>query len=110
MNYRLPLLTLACLFSLTLAAANAPSNLSATGASSSQINLSWTDNSSDETGFTFAFDTNSGLTNPTYVYAGGVNTTSYAHTGRNAATTYWYKIKAEANPDSAWTSIVGATT
>ncbi|HEX6904656.1 MAG TPA: fibronectin type III domain-containing protein [Thermoanaerobaculia bacterium] len=91
-------------------ATNAPSGLIATGASSSQVNLAWTDNSSDETGFTFAFDTNSGLTNPTYVYAGGVSTTSYSHTGRSAATTYYYKIKAEGNPDSAWTSIVGATT
>src|SRR5688572_8097705 len=91
-------------------AANAPSNLTAIGASSSQITLNWTDNSSDETGFTFAFDTNSALTNPTYVYAGGVNTTSYAHTGRAAATTYYYRIKAEGNPDSAWTAITGGTT
>ena len=102
--------SLCCLFSLIARAANAPSNLSATGASSSQINLAWTDNSSDETGFTFAFDTNSALTNPTYVYAGGVNTTSYSHTGRSAATTYWYKIKAEGNPDSTWTAITGGTT
>ena len=86
-------------------ATNAPSNLVATGASSSQVNLTWTDNSTDETGFTFAFDTNSGLTNPTYTYAGGVNTTSYSHTGRSAATTYFYKIKAEGNPDSAWTVV-----
>jgi hypothetical protein len=91
-------------------AANAPSNLTAAGTSSSQINLNWTDNSPDETGFTFAFDTNSALTNPTYVYAGGVNTTSYAHTGRAAATTYYYKMKAEGNPDSAWTAIAGGTT
>lgn len=91
-------------------AANAPSNLTAIGTSSSQVNLSWTDNSSNETGFTFAFDTNSALTNPTYVYAGGVNTTGYAHTGRAAATTYYYRIKAEGNPDSAWTAIAGGTT
>jgi hypothetical protein len=91
-------------------AANAPSNLSAVGTSSSQINLNWTDNSSDESGFTFAFDTNSALTNPTYVYAGGVNTTSYAHTGRAAATTYYYTIKAEGSPDSGWTATTGGTT
>jgi hypothetical protein len=82
----------------------------ATGASSSQVNLTWTDNSTNETGFTFAFDTNSGLTNPTYVYAGGVNTTSYSHTGRSAATTYYYKIKAEGTPDSAWSAVESATT
>lgn len=91
-------------------ATSAPSNLVATGTSSSQVNLTWTDNSGSETGFTFAFDTNSGLTSPTYVYAGGVNTTSYSHTGRSAATTYYYKIKAEGNPDSAWTAVVKATT
>jgi len=58
--------------------------------SSSQVNLTWTDNSTDEIGFTFAFDTNSGLTNSTYVYAGGVNTASYSHTGRGAATVTSY--------------------
>ena len=100
----------AVLSSIPASATNAPSNLSAAGASSSQVNLSWTDNSTDEIGFTFAFDTNSGLTNPTYVYAGGVNTTSYLHTGRAPATTYYYKIKAEGNPDSAWTAVTGATT
>jgi hypothetical protein len=97
-------------FPIMVLATNAPSNLSASGVSSSQVNLAWTDNSSDETGFTFAFDTNSGLTNPTYSYAGGVNTTSYPHAGRSAATTYFYKIKAEGNPDSTWTAVVIATT
>jgi fibronectin type III domain protein len=104
------ILAIAFLSSNSASATNAPSNLSAAGASSSQINLSWTDNSTDESGFTFAFDTNSGLTNPTYVYAGGANTTSYLHTGRAPATTYYYKIKAEGNPDSAWTAVAGATT
>ena len=96
------LVLLSCLFfPLALSATNAPSNLVAAGVSSTQVNLSWTDNSTDETGFTFVFDTNSGLTNPMYDYAGGVNTTSYSHTGLGAATTYYYKIKAEGNPDSA---------
>ncbi|HET9234008.1 MAG TPA: fibronectin type III domain-containing protein, partial [Candidatus Eisenbacteria bacterium] len=101
-----------CLFLISIesSATNAPSNLAAAGASSSQINLTWNDNSGDETGFTFAYDTNSTQSNPNYTYAGGVNTTSYSHTGRSAATTYYYKIKAEGNPDSAWTAIVGATT
>ncbi len=99
-----------CLPQVEALATNAPSNLAATGASSSQVNLTWTDNSTDEIGFTFAFDTNSGLTAPTYVFAGGPNTTSYSHTGRSAATTYFYKIKAEGNPDSTWTAVASATT
>ena len=103
-------LTLSYFFALPLAATNAPSNLTVSGASSSQINLAWTDNSSDEIGFTFAYDTNVALTNPTYVWAGGANTTSYAHTGRAAATTYYYQIKAEGNPDSTWTLVTGGTT
>src|SRR5215213_206666 len=107
----LALFLLSCLFfPFTTLATNAPGNLAATGASSSQVNLTWTDNSTDETGFTFAYDTNSGLTSPTYVYAGGVNTTSHSHTGRSAATTYYYKIKAEGNPDSAWSAVDSATT
>lgn len=97
-------------FPFTALATSAPSNLAATGASSNQVNLTWTDNSSSETGYTFAYATNSGLTSPTYVYAGGVNTTSHSHTGRSAATTYYYKIKAEGNPDSTWTAVDGATT
>lgn len=91
-------------------ATNAPGNLVATGASSSQVDLAWTDNSTNETGFTFAFDTNSGLTNPSYVWAGGANTTAHSHAGRSPATTYFYKIKAEGSPHSAWTAVDGATT
>jgi hypothetical protein len=106
----LSFLVVGCFLSLAAFATNPPSNLAATGTSSSQVNLTWTDNSSDEIGFTFAWDTNSGLTNPTYTWAGGVNTTSYSHTGRSVATTYFYKIKAEGNPDSTWTAVVGATT
>ena len=107
----LTLVLVSCfLFPLTALATNAPSTLAATGTSSSQVNLTWTDNSNNETGFTFAYDTNSGLTSPTYVYAGGANTTSYSHTGRSPATTYYYKIKAEGSPDSAWTSVESATT
>jgi hypothetical protein len=98
------------LFPLDAFATSAPSSLAATAISSSQINLTWIDNSSSETGYTFAYDRNSGLTSPTYVYAGGANTTSYSHTGRSPATTYYYKIKAEGNPDSAWSAIDSATT
>jgi hypothetical protein len=101
---------LAVLFQLQAFATNAPTNLNATASSSTQVSLSWTDNATDESGYTFAFDTNSALSAPTYVYAGGANTTSYAHTGRSAATTYYYKIKAEGTPDSTWTSVKGATT
>ena len=108
--FRKFLLTIVMIVALPLLATNAPSNLNATGISSNQVSLTWTDNSSDEIGFTFMFDTNPAFTNPTYVWAGGANTTSYTHGSRSAATTYYYKIKAEGNPDSGWTSADGATT
>lgn len=99
-----------CFVASAAFATNAPSNLAATGISSSTVSLTWTDNSSNEIGFTFMFDTSAAFTNPTYVWAGGVNTTSYTHSGRNPATTYYYKIKAEGNPDSSWTGPDSATT
>lgn len=101
---------LCCCLAASAFATNAPSNFAATATSSTSVTLTWTDNATDEIGYTFAFDTNAALTNPTYVWAGGANTTSYTHTGRNAATTYYYRIKAEGNPDSTWTSIDSATT
>ncbi|HUR81319.1 MAG TPA: hypothetical protein VM733_11170, partial [Thermoanaerobaculia bacterium] len=94
----------------TARATNAPTNLVATAVSNNQINLTWTDNSTDEEGFTFMVDTNAAFTNPSYVWTGGANTTSYSHTSRSTATTYYYKIKAEGSPDSTWTSAASATT
>ena len=102
-----------CFLTMAALAVNAPSNLVATAASSSDITLTWTDNSTDEIGFTFMVDTNSSFTNPSYVWTGGANVTSYTHTGRSAATTYYYRIKAEGSTDaldSGWTSTAGATT
>jgi hypothetical protein len=104
------LFSLCCLAAAGALATNAPSNLTATGVSSSAVSLTWTDNSSDEIGFTFAFDTNAAFTSATYVWTGGANTTSYTHSGRSPATTYYYKIKAEGNPDSSWTGVDSATT
>ncbi len=70
-----------------------PSDLSATTASSSQIDLSWTDNSSNETGFKIERKTGS---EETYeeIATVGVNTTSYSNTGLSEATTYYYRVRA----------------
>lgn len=108
--FRLSLFSLSWLIAAGAFATNAPSNLAATGVSSSAVSLTWADNSSNEIGFTFVFATNAAFTNPTYVWAGGANTTSYTHSSRNTATTYYYKIKAEGNPDSSWTGSDSATT
>jgi hypothetical protein len=73
-----------------------PSALTATPASSTQINLSWTDNAGSEDGFTIARSTNSA--GPyTDIATVGRNITTYSSTGLTAATTYYYQVRAN-NP------------
>ncbi len=72
---------------------NAPSGLTATAVSSSQINLSWTDNSSDESNFIVARSTTSG--GPyTDIATLAANTTSFNNTGLSANTAYFYVVRA----------------
>jgi titin len=71
---------------------NAPSNLVATSISSSQINLSWQDNSTDETGFKIERKTGSGYYYQIATVGAGV--TSYSNTYLSASTTYYYRVRA----------------
>jgi len=72
---------------------NAPSGLTATAVSSSQINLAWTDNSTNETGFEIDRATTSG--GPyTQIATTGANVTSYSDTGLSPSTTYYYRVRA----------------
>jgi hypothetical protein len=71
----------------------APSGLTATAMSASQINLAWTDNASNETNFVVARGTASG--GPySDIATLAANTTSYANTGLAANTTYYYVVRA----------------
>jgi hypothetical protein len=70
-----------------------PSDLTATAVSSSQIDLAWTDNSSDETGFKIERKTSSGGTY-TQIATVGANVTSYNNTYLTADTTYYYRVRA----------------
>jgi hypothetical protein len=65
---------------------NAPTNLSGSAASQTQINLSWTDNSTNETGFKVE---RSGTTPITTTAA---NATSYTDSGLSCGTTYSYSV------------------
>lgn len=86
-----------------------PSSLSASAVSSSQINLSWTDNSSNEIGFKIERKTGSG--SYSQIDTAARNTTSYSDTGLSASTSYTYKIRAYNNVDnSAYSSETSATT
>jgi|GEM_PF-661388 len=71
---------------------NSPSHLIATPISSSQINLSWQDNSSDETGFKIERKTGSGTYSQIATVAAAI--TSYSNTRLSAGTTYYYRVRA----------------
>jgi len=89
----------------------APTNLTATAISKSQINLTWRDNSSNETGFRIQRCKGSTCTNFAQVASVGVNVKSYSNTGLTANTTYRYRVYAyNATGSSAYSNIVTATT
>jgi hypothetical protein len=88
----------------------APSSLQATAVSTSQINLSWTDNASNEDNFKIDYSTNGG-TSWTALATVAANTGTYSNTGLTAATAYTYRVYA-ANTvgNSAYSNTVSATT
>ena len=92
------------------AAPETPSGLVATVASVSQINLSWTDNSTNETGFSVARGTSS--TGPwLQIAAVGAGVTSFSNPGLSASTTYFYRVRATSRVgDSAYSNTASATT
>jgi subtilisin family serine protease len=88
----------------------APSNLSAEAASSSRIDLSWTDHSSVESGFRIEQKVGSG---GTYTEIAVVDTdvNTYSSTGLEVSTTYYYRVKAyEGTLDSAYSNEASAGT
>ncbi|MEO8334150.1 MAG: fibronectin type III domain-containing protein [bacterium] len=96
--------------SLVPAAPAAPSLLTASAASSSQIQLTWQDNSSTESAFQVESQA-AGATTWTTLATLVPNTTQYSHTNLTPATTYGYRIRACSNAVcSAYSSTVSATT
>jgi carboxypeptidase T len=89
----------------------APSNLTATAASKSQINLAWTDNATNETGFYIERCKGATCTNFTQIATVGANVISYANTGLTANTSYRYRVRAyNANGTSTYSNIATAIT
>jgi galactose oxidase len=87
----------------------APSNLTATAVSSSQINLSWIDNSNNETSFKVYRSKNG--RNFGRLATVGANVTTFANTGLRASTTYHYRVRAQNDGgNSAYSNTASATT
>lgn len=72
----------------------APSGLTATPASATQINLAWTDNASDETGYTVERSAAGAGTWSVLTSSLAAGTTSYNDTTASANTSYDYRVKA----------------
>ena len=75
----------------------APTVLTATAVSSGQINLSWTDNATSETGFAIDRATNATFTLNLITSTVGANSGSSASTaitGLSASTTYYFRVRA----------------
>lgn len=89
----------------------APTNLTATAVSSSQINLAWTDNANNETGFKIERCQNAGCSNFAEIATVGANVTTYSNTGLTASTSYSYRVRAtNLGGDSAYSNTASATT
>lgn len=89
---------------------SAPSNLQAVSASANQINLTWVDNSSDETELRLEIRTSSG----TFQDVGTAippNVTGAQVHGLAPSTTYFFRLKARnASGDSSYSNVASATT
>ncbi len=72
----------------------APSNLVATVVSSSRIDLSWTDNSNNEDGFTVERCVGAGCTAFITQATTGANVRTYSNTALTASTSYTYRVRA----------------
>ena len=88
----------------------APSNLSATPASSSSINLSWRDNSLNETGFRIERKTGAEGTYSQITLV-GQDVTSYTDTDLAASAIYYYRVRAtNTTGNSAYSNVANSST
>jgi chitodextrinase len=91
-------------------APTAPTGLTATAASSSQVNLGWTA-STDNVGVA-SYNVYRSTDNATFLPVASTSGTSHADTGRAASTTYYYRVSADdaAGNESGVSNTASATT
>jgi len=88
---------------------SAPSDLVATATSSSQIDLTWTDNSGNEDGFSIERSPDS--SNWAQIASVGANVTDYSDTGLEPDTTYYYRVLSyNTSGNSDYSETASATT
>lgn len=95
----------------------APTNLTATAASSTQVDLTWADNSDNETAFEIqrvtgtSFATGSSLAESSAATHAGTGQATYSDAGLQPGTAYTYRVRAtNAGGSSAWSDERSATT
>lgn len=97
-------------YNFSIPAPDAPSALTATTQPYREIDLTWTDNSTDEVNFELQRSTISNRAFATIATL-PADTTSYTDTAPLPDTTYYYRVKAtNANGDSFYTNVSSATT
>jgi subtilisin family serine protease len=90
---------------------SAPTNLVATASGSSQINLAWTDNATNDTGFNIERCQGTGCTDFAEIATVGADVTSFSNTGLAASTSYSYQVRARNGGGfSDYSNVASATT
>jgi hypothetical protein len=94
---------------ITFTPLNAPTNLSGTATTSSQIKLTWSDNSSNEDGF--YVEQSSDALNWTQIATTSANVSTYYATGLSPLTTYYHRVRAfNAGATTDYTNTATTTT
>lgn len=88
----------------------APSGLSATPISSSQVTLAWTDNAGNEEGYRIERCSGSGCSAFSQIGTVGADVTSYQDLGVGAGTSYTYRVRAYNSGASSSTSNTATAT
>jgi mono/diheme cytochrome c family protein len=88
----------------------APSALSATAAGATRVDLTWVDNSGNETGFRVERATNSAFSAGLTAFTVTSNTASHSDTTVAGSTTYYYRVFATSSAGSSTASAVASIT
>ncbi len=100
-------------YSCTAAVVNVPTAVTATlSGDESLINLSWTDNASNEMGYLIEYSTtssSSGFQQATSLFT-GPNITAFNISGFSPATTYWFRLKPANGACNTYSNVASVTT